>query len=329
MASRRSDPGALGRSVRIYRKLLIAYPPGFRSQYGEDLEQSFRDLVVFSTDGRGIWWRTTKDLLTSATRERGANLFRGPRPSIPVLLAVLAGVLAVVLAGPGLFLPVILLPSVILIGLPLYGISLFHRAWVIRKTTGAGITRTLIAGVASFVPAGVALALMGEEAGYFVFVAVGLTLIVGSALGIIWAVVKLLANKPEAETKRRWLRPLLILVPSLAILGFIIGASYNSYRNSLGPPGDHSVANASADTRALWEAANAGSVDTVIELTTTTCADPWVKFPVGNGRHNAKGWAETRTLQVADHLEPPFNRIADILGDYMDDWYERCGQDGD
>ena len=111
--------------------------------------------------------------------------------------------------------------------------------------------------------------------------------------------------------------------------GFIIGASYNSYRNSLGPAGDHSVANASADTRALWEAANAGDVAAVVDLTTDTCADPWVKFPQGNGRHNAKGQAETRELDLPDDQEPPFREIAGILGDYMDDWHHRCPQTGD
>ena len=113
-------------------------------------------------------------------------------------------------------------------------------------------------------------------------------------------------------------------VPSVAVLGIIIAASYNSYRQSLGPPGDHSVENASADTRSLWGAANAGDVDEVLRITTDTCADPWVKFPVGNGRHNAKGQAETRELELPDAQEPPFRQIADILGDYMDDWHDRC-----
>jgi hypothetical protein len=94
----------------------------------------------------------------------------------------------------------------------------------------------------------------------------------------------------------------------------------------IGPPGDHSVENASADTRSLWEAANAGEVDEVLRITTGTCADPWVKFPAGNGRHNAKGQAETRELDLPDAQEPPFQQIADILGDYMDDWHDRCGR---
>ena len=79
-----------------------------------------------------------------------------------------------------------------------------------------------------------------------------------SSLGIIWAVAKLATSNSRRD--RGWRRPVLVLIPSAAVLAFIIGSSYNSYRNSLGPPGDHSVANASADTRALWQAANAGNV---------------------------------------------------------------------
>jgi hypothetical protein len=170
----------------------------------------------------------------------------------------------------------------------------------------------------------VILALFGDDAGYWIFVAVGLALIVASALGIVWAGITLVSNRDGGLGGRRWIRPALVLVPSVALLGIIIGGSYNSYRQSLGPPGDHSVENASADTRSLWVAANAGDVDEVLRITTDTCADPWVKFPVGNGRHNAKGQAETRELELPDAQEPPFRQIADILGDYMDDWHDRC-----
>ena len=71
-----------------------------------------------------------------------------------------------------------------------------------------------------------------------------------------------------------------------------------------------------------------GDVAEVVRLTTHTCTDPWVKFPYGNGRHNAKGQAETRELELPDHLEPPYREIAGILGDYMDIWTDICPQPG-
>ena len=329
MTTPRPSPHSVGRSERLYRMFLVAYPRDFRREYGEDLVQGFRDLLILSSDSGNVWWRTTRDLISSAAKERGASLSGGRRPSPGVLLATAAAVLMVVVAGPGVFLPLILLPALVLIGLPVYGITRFHRAWVIRRTTGGAIARQLLLGVLAFVLSGAALVYLGEDAGYLVFIAIGSTLIVGSALGILWAIVKLFTSSRSNAGKWRWVRPLVVLVPSLAILGFIIGASYNSYRNSLGPPGDHSVENASADTRALWEAANAGDVDAVVELTAATCADPWVKFPVGNGRHNAKGQAETNGMVGPGHLDPQFDEIADILGDYMDDWYDRCGQQSD
>jgi hypothetical protein len=278
--------------------------------------------MVFSTDGRGVWWRTTRDLISSAAKERG-SMFSGDRkPSIGVVFVLLTVVVASLVAGPGLFLPLIFLPTLVLIGLPIHGIARFRRAWLVRRTTGAAVAGQIGLGLASFVPAAAILALFGEDAGYLIFVAVGLALIVGSAMGIIWAVVTLITSGRDLPADRRWVRPTLVLVPCLAILGFIIGASYNSYRQSLGPPGDHSVQNASADTRALWEAANAGNLDEVIRVSTETCADPWVKFD----GHNAKGEAETRELELPDELEPPFREISDILGDYMDVWYDRCGR---
>ena len=146
-------------------------------------------------------------------------------------------------------------------------------------------------------------------------------LIATAAVGLVWAISALL--RQAGESRRSWRRPVLVMASSIAVLAFIIGASYNSYRNSLGPPGDHSVENASVDTRALWQAAHDGDLAEVATLTTDTCADPWVKFPVDGGRHNAKGMAETQSLHG---LSGPFGEISDRLGDYMDDWYDRCGR---
>jgi hypothetical protein len=242
-------------------------------------------------------------------------------------LFVLACIVAAAfILGPGPFLPFIFIPTVVLIGLPIYGMTRFRQAWLVRRTTGGAIAARIALGVVSFVPAAVVLALLGDDAGYLIFIAVGLGLIVGSAIGILWAVITLATSRGDGPGNHRWLRPALVLVPSVAVLGIIIAGSYNSYRQSLGPPGDHSVEKASADTRSLWEAANAGDVDEVLRITADTCADPWVKFPVGNGRHNAKGQAEARELDLPDAQEPPFRTIADILGDYMNDWHDHCGR---
>jgi hypothetical protein len=311
--------------------MLIAYPRDFRREYGDDMAQGFRDLMMSAPDGRGVWSRTIRDLFSSASKERGsAILGGGRRPSRGSLAAIAGLVVVIAMVGPGVGLVFFLVPSVILFGLPIFGVSRFYRAWLVRRTTGGAMAKQILIGVAAFVPAAVLLPFIGEDAGYWIFIAVGFTFIAGSALGIIWAVTALFKSlRDRGPSRRRWVRPVIILIPSLAILGFIIGASYNSYRNSLGPAGDHSVANASADTRALWEAANAGDVAAVVDLTTDTCADPWVKFPQGNGRHNAKGQAETRELELPDDQEPPFREIAGILGDYMDDWHHRCPQTAD
>ncbi|MDC3402396.1 hypothetical protein OAX95_00490 [bacterium] len=318
----------LERHERIYRWLLIAYPRSFRDEYGDDLVQSFRDLMMFSTNSKGRWWRTLRDLVTSAPKERASMFSNGGKPPVALWFVVACVIAAAFIVGPGPLLPVILVPTLVLVALPIYGMTRFRQARLVRRTTGGAIAAQIALGVASFVPAAVVLALLGDDAGYWIFVAVGLGLIVGSAFGIVWAGITLVSNRGDRPSGHQWIRPALVLVPSVAVLGIIIGASYNSYRQSLGPPGDHSVDNASADTRSLWAAANAGDVDEVVRITADTCADPWVKFPVGNGRHNAKGQAETRELELPDAQEPPFRQVADILGDYMDDWHDRCGRAG-
>lgn len=316
------DPSVTERRVGRYRRLLVLYPRAFRAEFGDDLVQSYHDLLVHCADRRGVGWRTARDLITSAARERGRSLRGGHWPSIASVLGLAALVLVVVVVGsPG----VLLLPAVVLVGLPIYGLTCFARAWTIRRAATGGIARPVLAGVASFVPAAGAMAHLGRDAGYFVFLAVSASLIVAAAAGAVWAAYRL--GRPVADRPRPRLRPLLVLVPSVAVLGFIVGASVNSYRNSLGPPGDHSVGNASADTRALWQAAHDGDLDEATRLTTETCADPWVKFPVGGGRHNAKGMAETQGW--SGDGAAPFGEIADLLGDYQDDWYERCGRADD
>jgi hypothetical protein len=310
------------RSVRRYRGFLVLYPRTFRAEYGEDLVQSYRDLFLFSEDRRGLWWRTARDLVSSAVRQRAGMLSEENRPSAGAIVAGVAAVLALLVIGtPGL----LLLPALVLIILPCYGLSRFWYAWSVRRKTGGPVARHILLGLASIAPAAILVAVLGSDLGYWIFIAVASTAIISAGAGILWAVVTVL-RRPEPGRRRRWVAPAMALVPCIAVLGFIIGASLNSYLNSLGPPGDHSVENASAESRALWEAAGAGQLDEVTRITTETCADPWVKFPVGTGRHNAKGYAEAYELRGNGDLSPFYPKISDILGDYQDDWYDRCAQ---
>jgi hypothetical protein len=315
------DP-SIERSVRRYGRLLALYPKDFRAEYGDDLLQSYRDLLHFGAERGGLSWRTTKDLVSSAARQRAQALSDAPRPSMGITIVIVVALALAALLGPGGGFGLLPVPAMVLIVLPVYGLSRFRKAWIVWRTTGGPVGRHLLLGAACFAPLAWFVASFGDEAGYFVFLAVFATLIVTAAVGIIWAVVSLSSGAGSGGS-RRWLKPVLILVPCVAVLGVIIGASVNSYYNSLGPPGDHSVENASADTRALWVAARAGDLGEVRQIISETCADPWVKFPYGNGRHNAKGMAETRGLEG---WTGPFGQISDTLGDYMDDWYDRCGR---
>jgi hypothetical protein len=158
---------------------------------------------------------------------------------------------------------------------------------------------------------------MSEGAGYWVFMAVSGALIVSAAAGILWAAISVI-RRPAPDSRRPWARAALVVVPSIAILGFIIGASVNSYLRTIGPAGDHSVENASAESRALWIAAGIGDVDSVVRITTDTCADPWVRYTAdehGN-TENARGHAI-----VSGHRE-----VERVLDEYMDGWFDSCGQ---
>ena len=60
--------------VRLYRKLLRAYPKQFRREYGPQMEQVFRDLYRKERGGKRVlvflWTRTLSDLAASVLRER-------------------------------------------------------------------------------------------------------------------------------------------------------------------------------------------------------------------------------------------------------------------
>ena len=66
-------------SVRAYRALLLAYPPGFRRDFGGEMARAFRDSCRETLARRGppalvpLWLRTLRDLAGSAAGEwRGA-----------------------------------------------------------------------------------------------------------------------------------------------------------------------------------------------------------------------------------------------------------------
>ena len=152
----------LERHERIYRRLLIAYPRSFRDEYGDDLVQSFRDLMMFSTNGKGTWRRTLRDLITSAPKERASMFSNGPKAPITVLFVVACATAAAFIVGPGPFLPFIFIPTLVLIALPIYGITRLRRAWLVRRTTGGAIAAQIALGAASFVPAAAVLVLVGD-----------------------------------------------------------------------------------------------------------------------------------------------------------------------
>src|SRR5215212_8519314 len=66
-------------SERVYEALLLAYPKGFRSEYGPQMAQAFRDLCreELGRSGRAglveLWVRTVLDLAVTALAERGSG----------------------------------------------------------------------------------------------------------------------------------------------------------------------------------------------------------------------------------------------------------------
>ena len=68
----------MSRSERVYRMLLRAYPPEFRSECGPQMEQLFLDLYREQGDGRGrliaLWIRTLSDLIPTVVAQRITSL---------------------------------------------------------------------------------------------------------------------------------------------------------------------------------------------------------------------------------------------------------------
>ena len=79
-----NEPSAVERSLAMYRRLLRAYPPAFREQYGDEMARVFRDAARAAWRQSGLagmtvlWARTLTDTLINATRERVC----GPRKGL-------------------------------------------------------------------------------------------------------------------------------------------------------------------------------------------------------------------------------------------------------
>lgn len=111
MSGRGHHPGI---SERVYKTLLVAYPKGFREEYGPHMAQAFRDLLRDEVARRGaiglvaLWGRTILDLFVSAFAERG-------RTVVPVLssrrLVRLGGISAMVGGALSLVLALLLAPG--------------------------------------------------------------------------------------------------------------------------------------------------------------------------------------------------------------------------
>jgi hypothetical protein len=319
MAAEQHTNVRVDRACTSYRRLLVAYPRTFRDEFGDDLVQAFRDLLLMSGE-RGVWWRTVRDLFVSAPREHVAAMREGKRPS-PWLFALLL-VLLVPAVLTGGVLPELYVMIGCLLVLPVIGINRLHRAFIVRRTTGGAILGLVTLGVACFIPGVAFLVLAGPDRSWLIGATVVLALVVGSALAIVGGVAALITARRSGEPVPQ--RAFVGAGVAVLVMGGLISAAYISYRNTQPPPGDHSVANASAETRALWTAADTGDVETVKRLA-QTCADPWVQFPTPDGKHNARGAADARLLDLPDDQEPPYAEIMKVLGPAQSSWYDRCG----
>lgn len=75
-------------SERIYRFLLLLYPPGFRQRFGSEMVQLFRDTHDVQKAGFAacltFWLRTAKDLVRSVPESWREGLIRANAVELPV-----------------------------------------------------------------------------------------------------------------------------------------------------------------------------------------------------------------------------------------------------
>jgi len=90
---------AVGTSQRVYRSLLLAYPPELRDEYGDEMVRCFRDLCREALqDGGGLglaalWARTLPEWLSTALKERSTMVARNAYRSVVVLALATAFIL--------------------------------------------------------------------------------------------------------------------------------------------------------------------------------------------------------------------------------------------
>jgi len=78
----------LSLSDRVYRRLMVAYPPAFRQDYGQPMAQMFRDCCRDAGRESGaagvflLWVRTLPDLASTALRERTSQASRVVSPGL-------------------------------------------------------------------------------------------------------------------------------------------------------------------------------------------------------------------------------------------------------
>ena len=91
-------------SCRVYKLLLVAYPSAFRREYGNQMEQVFRDCYrdeACRNHLAGYWIRTLLDLVLTAAREHSEN-FRKDHTIMSTLrrdIVSLVGCTAIIVAA--------------------------------------------------------------------------------------------------------------------------------------------------------------------------------------------------------------------------------------
>lgn len=319
------------RSVRLYGTLLAFYPRPFRDRFGDDMRQAFADLLVHHAGGRPVrvWPRVVLDLVTSASRERAGQLGGGGRRWVAFVAAATLITLAVT-GRRGVI--SVLGPLLLLIALFVLGVVQLRGAWLVRRTTGVVPVRRIVAGAATFLPAVVWLTLAGDDRGFWIVAAIILSLICGLGLGGVWAVASLVTGARRPADRRSRRSAVIVLAAAVVVLGGMAAAGFNSYRKSQPPPGDHSATHATAESRALWDAARAGDLGIATAMI-DACADPFVHFDDGgrarsNAEEESAGWGgrdRWRSLGPEGEAKlADFREIVIRLRAAEDTWVQRC-----
>lgn len=321
---------AQARAVRIYGGLLGLYPRPFRQRFGDDMRQVFADLLVHHAGERHhrIWPRVLRDLAASAGRERAAQLGRAGGGRAATFVAATAAVALLLTGGPA---SEILVALALLIALPTLAAVELWNAWLTRRTTGAVAAGRLAIAVAAVVPTVVWLTLIGDDRGYWIVASIVLSLVCGFGLAAVWALT-ILAGRSRRSDRRARRSAAAALGLAAVVLGGMALAGYHSYLKSQPPPGDHSPAHASAESRALWDAARAGDLATV-EAMIDACADPFVHFDRGgrarsNAEEESAGWGNRRHWEAGGAegraMLAGFDEIIRRLRVAEATWTQRC-----